>query len=865
MKNQENVINKIINESLDKIISDRFSRYSKYVIQQRALPDVRDGLKPVQRRILYSMFGLGLEYDKQYKKSARVVGDVIGKYHPHGDSSVYDAMVYMAQPWKNNIPLLDMHGNIGSIDDDGPAAMRYTESKMAKVAQYLLGDIKKGTVNFVPNFDDSEIEPAVLPSLFPNILVNGAKGIASGMATDLPPHNLGEVIDATIHKIKHPNAPLDTLMKYIKGPDFPTGGIIYGTKGIVEAFQTGRSEKQKIKLYAKYKTYTKGKNQFIEIFEIPYGVVKSKLVYEIDLIINNLDIDGILEVKDQSDRNGINILITLDEQANLQSILSFLFQKTQMQITYSYNNVVIDNNAPKLLNLSELLSSYILHVKDVKTKTLEFDLNKNLLRLEIVQGFIKVSEITDEVIAVIRKAEGSKAGVIRDLISVFDFTENQARAIAELRLYRLSKTDKEAYLQELRELEDLIAKIRLLLSDQGEFNNYLINELKLIKNDLAQPRRTEIVEEELSLNYSETDLIKEEEIYIGISRLGYIKRISQRVADSNDFTNYVLKEDDYLIHYEKANTLNNFLIFTSFGNYAIIPIYKINEAKWKELGMHMTDFVDMHPNEEIVSIMEINNWETPLYIVLGTRNGMFKKVLLKDFQVTRINKVYTAINIENGDQLVNACPSDGSKNVVILTKNGLSSKYFESDLGLYGPKAKGNKGIYLSIKDSVSNFTMASNEDVITFITDDGYLKKMRVKKIPNIPKNIKGKPIFKDETNNDDFIVSDMYATREDDKLLIKNTLGETFLEPIKQYSFSAANPNLIEIKVNNLYKVRIKKHYKEQDYLNQKDLFSKEVIVEEQKVFQESQKDIEEISLNFDLIDQKLAAFRESQKKKK
>ncbi|WP_426461348.1 DNA topoisomerase IV subunit A [Mycoplasma hafezii] len=858
---KEEVLEKLINQSLEKIMSDRFGKYSKYIIQQRALPDVRDGLKPVQRRILYSMFGLGLEYDKQYKKSARIVGDVIGKYHPHGDISVYEAMVNMSQWWKMNIPLLDMHGNIGSIDDDPAAAMRYTEVKMSKIANYILGDIKKNTVSFVPNFDDSETEPTVLPSIFPNVLINGAKGIAIGMATEMPPHNLGEILDATIYKIKNPAASLEQLMQFVKGPDFPTGGIIYGTKGIYEAFETGRNEKNKIKLFCKYNVFTKGKNQFIQITEIPYGIVKSKLVYDIDVLINNHDIDGILEIKDQSDRDGLNILITLDEGANINSILSYLFQKTQMQITYSYNNVVIKNNSPRTLNLTKLLNAYIEHISDVKQKTLEYDLQKNLLRLELVEGFIKVAEITDQVIKVIRKSEGSKAGVIADLIKHFGFSENQARAIAELKLYRLSKTDKEAYLKEKEELESLIAKIKHLLSDKDAFNDFLIAQLQEMKNEFAVPRKTIIKDREFDFSYDETDLIKEEEVNIGISRHGYIKRISQRVADSNDFANYVLKEEDYLIHYEKANTLNNLLIFTSMGNYAIIPIYKINESKWKELGMHLTDFVDIHPQEEIVSIIEVKDWDSLVYVALGTKNGMFKKVLLKDFLVTRLNKVYTAIKIENDDQVVNACLTNGNHDIIILTKNGLSSKYSENDLGLYGPKAKGNKGIYLSLKDSVSNFTAALNEDVITFLTDDGYLKKMRCKKIPAIPKNIKGKPIFKEETSTTDFNVSDMYPTREDDQLLIKNTLGQTFLEPIKQYSFSKANPLLIEIKVPNLYKVRIKKHYREWMMLGNQNLFTKEKIEEEQKTFEESKKTIDEI--DFDAIDKKLSEFREKYKK--
>ncbi|QGZ97893.1 DNA topoisomerase 4 subunit A [Mycoplasma sp. NEAQ87857] len=837
------VIDKIINESLDKIMSDRFGRYSKYVIQQRALPDVRDGLKPVQRRILYSMFSLGLDNDKPYKKSARIVGDVIGKYHPHGDSSVYEAMVNMSQWWKMNIPLLDMHGNIGSIDDDPAAAMRYTEVKMAKIANLILGDIKKNTVQFIPNFDDSEIEPLVLPSIFPNILVNGAKGIAIGMATEMPPHNLGEILDASIAKIKDPFISSDKLLKIVKGPDFPTGGVIKGTSGIKEALLTGKNDKDKIKLFAKYQIYQKDKHQYIEITELPYGVVKSKLVYDIDVLINNKAIDGIIEVKDQSDRDGINILITLEAQANVDSILSYLCQKTSLQVNYSYNNVVIKNNSPVSLNLNGLIESYIEHIKDIKQKTLTYDLNKFQLRLEIVLGFIKVAEITDQIIEVIRKSEDSKAGVINNLQSHFNFSLNQAKAIAELKLYRLSKTDAKLYLDEKLELEQEIKRISKLLNDENAFNQYLIEQLEQIKTNFATPRKTKIESDEFDFSFQESDLVKEEEVNIGISRHGYIKRISQRIADSNDFNNYVLKEEDYLIHYDKANTLNNFLIFTNLGNYAIIPIYKINESKWKDLGMHLTDFVDIKPNEEIVSIMEIKNWEACLYVVLGTKDGMFKKTLLKDFLVSRLNKTYTAINLAKNDIVVNACLSNGMKDIVILTNNGFSSKYSENDLGLYGPKAKGNKGVYLSLKDTVASFVLASNDDVITFITDNGYLKKIRAKKIPYIPKNIKGKPIFKDEKMLE-FNISDMYATYKNDMLIIKDTLGSTFLQPIETYSFSKANPNLIEITVDNLYKVRIKKHYKD-TLMNQINSYVQETI-EEKNTLINNKKELENIEDN-------------------
>ncbi|UUM19858.1 MULTISPECIES: DNA topoisomerase IV subunit A [unclassified Mycoplasma] len=851
MSNINKKLEKIIQNSVDKLLEKGFGRYSKYVIQQRALPDVRDGLKPVQRRILFAMNSLGLTNDKTYKKSARIVGDVIGKYHPHGDSSVYEAMVNMSQWWKMNIPLLDMHGNVGSIDDDPAAAMRYTEVKMAKVANYILGDIKKNTVNFTPNFDDSEIEPEVLPSILPNLLVNGTKGIAIGMATEMPPHNLGEIIDASIAKIKKPSLTFNELSQIVLGPDFPTGGIIHGNKGILEALDTGKNNKEKIRLFSRYNVFEKGKNKFIEITQIPFGVVKSSLVYEIENLASNEQIDGFIEVKDQSDRNGISILITLEPDANENSIISYLYQKTSLQVFYNYNNTVILNSSPVTANLTLLIDSYITQVKDIKTKTLQYDLTKNQLRLELVLGFIKVSEITDAVIAVIRKAEGSKAGVVQALIDNFNLTYNQANAIAEMKLYRLSKTDKEAFLQEKTELEEQIAKISNLLENEKDFNKFIINQLLEIKKEFATPRKTTILETEYEFNYQKTDLIKSEEVIIGISKHGYLKRISQRVADANDFANYVLKEEDYLIHYEKANTLNQFLIITNLGNYAIIPIYQILECKWKDLGMHLTDFVDTKPNEEIVSIIEVSDWDANIFVVLGTKDGMFKKTPLKQFQVSRLNKTYTAIILAQGDIVVNACLSNGTKDIIIITHSGLSSKYSENDLGLYGTKAKGNKGIYLSLSDTVNNFTIAASDDVITFITDDGFLKKMRSKKIPFVPKNIKGKAIFKDQIKNTVFKISDIYPTREKDMLLIKNIHGNTFLDPIKKYSFSQANPDLIEITLPDLYKVRIKKNYQSVSLqTNTQELFAPETLEQEQKEFRLTEDNLDHLENDLDKL---------------
>ncbi|MEE3928362.1 DNA topoisomerase IV subunit A [Mycoplasmopsis ciconiae] len=861
---REEILNKIIKESLDKIMADRFGRYSKYVIQQRALPDVRDGLKPVQRRILYAMHELGLFNDKPYKKSARVVGDVIGKYHPHGDTSVYEAMVNMSQWWKMNIRLLDMHGNVGSIDNDPAAAMRYTEVRLSKVANYILGDLKKNTVDFAPNFDDSEKEPTILPSIFPNLLVNGATGIAIGMATEMPPHNLEEIIDASVLLLNKPNASFEDLSKIVKGPDFPTGGIIYGNAGVLEALEYGKLQKEKIKLFAKYNIEQNSKNKYINITQIPYGVVKSQLVYDIEMILANSDIDGIVDVKDQSDREGIKICIILEKNANEQSILNFLFSKTNLQINYSYNSVAIDNNSPKLMNLKSLLNSYLEHVKDIKTKTLVYDLERNKLRLELVLGFLKVAQITSKVIEVIRKSTGSKSGVIQDLIKAFDFTLNQATAIAELRLYKLSKTDKDLYLKEKEELEKEISRIELLLSDPKQFRSFLINLLLDLKQQFPSPRKTKISTKNFDFNYDEKDLIKDENITVAISRQGYIKRLSEKIITSNNFEEYVLKEGDYLTFYNQVNTLDTFLIFTNLGNYAFIPIYKINESKWKDLGTHLTEFVDLKQDEEVVSVIEISDWDVNDYIVIATKNGQIKKTPIKDFEVTRLVKTYTAINLSEDDLVVNACLSNSMKDVIFVTAKGLCTKYSENDVNIYGTKAKGNKGLYLSNGDYVTCFTTALFNDVLTLITSDGHIKKIRAKDILYVPKTNKGKELFKN-TSKKPYKVIEIYPTRDTDVLIVRDKDSKTFFEPIKQYTFSKADDTFNKIKIQNFDVAVIRKTQKSSKENHEKDL--KDGQKKESELFNENNKKLDMLYMDVEQlmnkINKKLMSDKDEDKK--
>ncbi|MDJ1648916.1 DNA gyrase/topoisomerase IV subunit A [Mycoplasma phocimorsus] len=791
----------IINQSLDLIMNDRFGRYSKYIIQQRALPDARDGLKPVQRRILYSMFELNLTNDKPFKKSARVVGDVIGKYHPHGDSSIYEAMVRMAQSWKMNVPLVNMHGNVGSIDDDPAAAMRYTEAKLSKITNLMLNDLEKNTVKFTPNFDDSEQEPTVLPSIIPNLLLNGAKGIASGFATDMPPHNLSEIIDAAIAKIKNPSITTKGLMKHIKGPDFPTGGIIYGVNNLEKVYETGNG---RITLVAKKIFSGDNKNKYIEVIEIPYGVIKSKLVYDIDKHIQSGEISGLVEVKDQSDRNGISILITLTKEADHDSIWNFLASKTELQVYYNVNNVAIVENAPKLLSLNKLLDSYLNHVIEIKYKTINFDLEKSLKRLEIVNGFIKLSQISNEVIETIRNSSNSRLGVINSLIKIHNFTENQAKAIADLRLYKLSLTDQQAYLQQKEELEKSITFYRNLLNDKAEFNKWLIFQLQEIKKEYGFTRRTQIETDEFSSTYNKIDLLKVEEIYIGLSSHGYIKKLTKSSYNANEIESYKLKPDDFLVNIIKTNSTSNLLLFTDHGRYANVPIYKISETKWKDLGDHISNLIDIHSGESVISMIAVDDFESVNYIVIATKYAMIKRIALKELQTSRTN-LMSIIKLKEKDYVIGACESNNEMNILLISEQGNCNKYFESDIPIYGKSAQGIKGCNLKKNDYISVLTLVKNNMDVLFISNIFGLKKINLANIESAHRQVIGKKLFEqsktkkhiitlasevnskdkvifraDEVNNviNTNAILPTLTSEKMSKIMIKNIIGATILK---------------------------------------------------------------------------------------
>ncbi|QJB71459.1 DNA topoisomerase IV subunit A [Mycoplasma sp. 1654_15] len=731
MKKQDNKMKQneeqLIVNSLDSIVSERFVRYSKYVIQQRAIPDVRDGLKPVQRRILYSMWMLGLKNDKPFKKSARIVGDVIGKYHPHGDSSIYEALIRMAQEWKMNLPLVEMHGNKGSIDDDPAAAMRYTETRLEAVANLMLEIINKKTVNFVPNFDDSEKEPTVLPVLFPNLLVNGTKGIASGFATDIPPHNLSEVIDACVEMLKNKATPHSKLRQIIKGPDFPTGGIIYDTKGIDEAFSTGQG---KVILVSKYKIMDENKHKAIEITEIPFSVIKAELVKQIDEIRFEKKIEGISDVIDQSDRKGISIMIELEKEANIELILNYLLQKTQMQISYSYNSVAIHNNTPKLLSIPKMLDYYLDHLRDIKTKEIQFDLFKNKQRLEIVEGFLRVADITDQVIKIIRNSDNSKQGVIEALVKNFSFSILQATAIAEMRLYRLSRIDQQNYLNEKNNLIQQVANLNNLLENEGDFSKYLISILKDIKTKFGTPRKTEIINQTFKIEINQEELIKNEEAYFVVTKQGLYKKMSNKVFESNDISNIVLKEQDYFVFVNKIQTKNKLLIFTSLGNYIFIPLHTIEDSTFKSTWSDLQIDYLLKKDEFIISVIEVSEFSENYFITLITKNGLGKRISLKDLEVSRFKKTILAIKIKQDDQVVGAKLSDNYQDIALFTNQNRASRYSEIEIPIYGTNSSGVRVLKLKDGEFINHFVLGQSDNEFVLVAKTGYIRKMNLSSI---------------------------------------------------------------------------------------------------------------------------------------
>lgn len=769
----EEVLKRIHDYSLEEIMGERFARYSKYIIQDRAIPDVRDGLKPVQRRIIYAMYRDKNTYDKQFKKCANAVGNVLGKYHPHGDSSVYDALIRMSQSWKQNHILVEVDGNNGSIDGDGPAAYRYTECRLSKISEELLKDIDKDTVMMAPNYSDTLLEPTVLPAKFPNLLVNGTNGISAGYATNIPPHNLIEVCDAVIKRIDSPNCHEDSIYEIIKGPDFPTGGIVEGLDGIKSAFKTGRG-----KLIVTSKSEfqkNKGKDQIV-ISEIPFEVNKALLVKKIDDIRFEKKLDGIAEVRDESDKDSnIRIVIDLKPGADKELVLNYLLKNTELQTTYNYNMVCIDKRRPRLLGIIPIIDAYIDHQKDVILKRTNFDLAFARKEMHITEGLVKAISILDEVIAVIR-ASKNKPDAIENLVKKFDFTTEQATAIVMLQLYRLTNTDITVLNEKLENLRKIIEELTGILNDESKLKGVIKDELRRMKKEYGVPRKTEISETVKEIKIDQTDLITKEDVIIVLTNDGYLKRVPIKSHNSADGET-ALKPGDYVICYKQTNTLNKLCIFTSRGNYLYLPIHEIPSCKWKDLGKHISNFVTISPDDKAVNAFIISENVTNPEVTMFTREGMVKRINLNDFIVSRYSKAYTAMKLKDTDEVVNVCIT--KPNVLIVTKTGYYLNYMASEIPLSGPKAAGVKGINLKDDNVISGICYSEKDEYIDIFTNQKTAKRVKLSELNMLSRAKRGTTLIKKvKSTNYEIIKAFSTSTKDiigikskDDIYLVKNS----------------------------------------------------------------------------------------------
>ena len=723
-KNNETqeVIEKIFDYTLEDIMGERFGSYSKYIIQDRAIPDARDGLKPVQRRILYSMHKEKNTYDKGYRKSAKTVGDVIGNYHPHGDTSIYDAMVRMSQSWKTRLPYIDMHGNNGSIDGDSPAAYRYTEARLSKISNEMLRDIDKDTVEFAPNFDDTTVEPTVLPARFPVLLVYGAMGISAGYATNIPPHNLGEVIDAAIHRIDNPNCGLDTLMKYVKGPDFPTGGIIEGIDGIRSAYQTGRG---KIVVKSRYTIEENKGNKSIVITEIPFEVNKALMVKKIDDIRIDKKIDGISEVRDESAAD-VRIVIDLKKNANVDLIVNYLLKNTDMQINYNFNMVAIVNRRPKLLGLAQCLDAFIVHQKEVVRRRTEFDLAHAKARYHIVEGLIKCISILDEVIRVIRESK-NKSDAKENLVKEFEFTMEQAEAIVTLQLYRLTNTDVVALEEEMANLEKIINGLTAILGSEDVMKSVMKKDLRDVKKDYPTERLTDIKDEITEIKIDTTAMIPKEDCVVMVTRDGYVKRTSFRSYTASNPEDITIKDNDYILGIYEMSTLDTLLVFTTHGNYLHIPVHILPDLKWKDMPKHVSNVIETSPDESVVSAIPVTTFDIDKNIVVTTRNGMIKRSKLAEFKLSRYSKPISCMKLKEDDLVIDAFVEE-KDTLFVTTDSGYGLSFKVEEVPIVGVKAAGVKAMKLKDDYLVSiNQFVPSESEFISIITDKGTGKRVRL------------------------------------------------------------------------------------------------------------------------------------------
>lgn len=785
-------------------MGERFGRYSKYIIQDRALPDIRDGLKPVQRRILYSMNKDGNTFDKSYRKSAKSVGNIMGNFHPHGDSSIYDAMVRMSQDWKNREILVEMHGNNGSMDGDPPAAMRYTEARLSEIAGYLLQDIDKKTVPFSWNFDDTEKEPTVLPAAFPNLLVNGSTGISAGYATDIPPHNLAEVIDAAVYMIDHPTAKVDKLMEFLPGPDFPTGGIIQGRDEIKKAYETGKG-----RVVVRSKTEIeklKGGKEQIVITEIPYEINKANLVKKIDDVRVNNKVAGIAEVRDESDRDGLRIAIELKKDANTELVLNYLFKYTDLQINYNFNMVAIDNFTPRQVGIIPILSSYIAHRREVILARSRFDKEKAEKRLHIVEGLIRVISILDEVIALIRASE-NKADAKENLKVSYDFTEEQAEAIVTLQLYRLTNTDVVVLQEEAAELREKIAMLAAIIGDERTMYNLMKKELREVKKKFATPRLSSLENTAKVIEIDTASLIVEEDTYVSVTKAGYIKRTSPRSFVASTLEEIGKRDDDRLIFVQSVKTTQHLLMFTSLGNVIYRPIHELADIRWKDIGEHLSQTItNFETNEEILYVEVVDQFDDATTYFAATRLGQIKRVERKEFSPWRTYKSksvkYAKLKDET-DQIVAVAPIK-LDDVLLISQNGYALRFNIEEVPVVGAKAAGVKAMNLKADDALQA-AFICNTSSFYLLTQRGSLKRVSIEEIPATSRAKRGLQVLRELKNKphrvflvgavaeQDF-VGDLFSTEvdgNDQTLLVQSNKGTIYQSRLQDLNLSERTSN--------------------------------------------------------------------------
>ncbi|ONG47028.1 DNA topoisomerase IV subunit A [Streptococcus pneumoniae] len=785
-------------------MGERFGRYSKYIIQDRALPDIRDGLKPVQRRILYSMNKDSNTFDKSYRKSAKSVGNIMGNFHPHGDSSIYDAMVRMSQNWKNREILVEMHGNNGSMDGDPPAAMRYTEARLSEIAGYLLQDIEKKTVPFAWNFDDTEKEPTALPAAFPNLLVNGSTGISAGYATDIPPHNLAEVIDAAVYMIDHPTAKIDKLMEFLPGPDFPTGAIIQGRDEIKKAYETGKG-----RVVVRSKTEIeklKGGKEQIVITEIPYEINKANLVKKIDDVRVNNKVAGIAEVRDESDRDGLRIAIELKKDANTELVLNYLFKYTDLQINYNFNMVAIDNFTPRQVGIVPILSSYIAHRREVILARSRFDKEKAEKRLHIVEGLIRVISILDEVIALIRASE-NKADAKENLKVSYDFTEEQAEAIVTLQLYRLTNTDVVVLQEEEAELREKIAMLAAIIGDERTMYNLMKKELREVKKKFATPRLSSLEDTAKAIEIDTASLIAEEDTYVSVTKAGYIKRTSPRSFAASTLEEIGKRDDDRLIFVQSAKTTQHLLMFTSLGNVIYRPIHELADIRWKDIGEHLSQTItNFETNEEILYVEVLDQFDDATTYFAVTRLGQIKRVERKEFtpwRTYRSKSVKYAKLKDDTDQIVAVAPIK-LDDVVLVSQNGYALRFNIEEVPVVGAKAAGVKAMNLK-EDDVLQSGFICNTSSFYLLTQRGSLKRVSIEEILatsrakrglQVLRELKNKPhrVFLAGAVAEQGFVGDFFSTEvdvNDQTLLVQSNKGTIYESRLQDLNLSERTSN--------------------------------------------------------------------------